>query len=75
MTYGLSYQGPQIFQVSIQGGVKIIILPCPIFSIVSKLGVLFVYILSLAPLGPLGLIGPHVPVTRVWGTHIGVVTS
>ena len=33
----------------------------------SKSGVLSV---SLVPLGPLGLIGAHVPVTKVWGTLI-----
>ena len=44
-----------------------IILPCPNWFIglyFPNLG--FIYLL----LGPLGLMGPHVPVTRVWGTPI-----
>ena len=36
--------------------VRIIILPCPIWT--------------LASLGPHGLIEPHVPITRVWGTLV-----
>ena len=51
-----------------QRSFRIIILPCPIYSIMSKLGVFSVYIYSLASLGSHGLTGPHVPVNRVWGT-------
>ena len=36
----------------------------------SKSGIHLVYFYSLAPLGPLGLIGAHVSVTKVWGTLI-----
>ena len=50
--------------------VRIIILPCPNWSIMPKLGVFLVIIESLVPLGPHGLIGPYVPVTRVWGTLV-----
>ena len=50
--------------------VRIIILTCPIWSIMPNLGVFLVIIESLVPLGPLGLMGPFVPVTRVWGTLI-----
>ena len=39
-------------------------------EVMSKSGVHPIYFWSLAPLGPLGLIGPHVPVTKVWGTLI-----
>ena len=35
-----------------------------------NLGVLFNYLRPLVPLGPLGLMRTHVPVTRVWGTLI-----
>ena len=35
-----------------------------------KIGVFSVIIESLIPLGPHGLIGPHVPLTRVSGTLI-----
>ena len=57
-------------KLEFRGGVRIIILPCPIWSIMSKSGVLSVYFYTLAPLGPLGLIGAHVPVTKVLGTLI-----
>ena len=70
MTYGLSYEVSQFFQVIIQGGVGIIILPCPNWSIMPKIGVFSVIIDSLVPLGPHGLIKPHVPFTRVWGTLV-----
>ena len=50
--------------------VRIIILPCPNWSIMPKLGVFLVIIESLVPLGPLGQIGTHVPITRVWVTMI-----
>ena len=62
--------GPTIVHVRIQGGVRIIILPCPNWSILLNLGVILVIIESPVSLGPLGLMGPHVPVTRVWGTQI-----
>ena len=39
-------------------------------GVMSKSGVHPVYLYSLAPLGPLGLIGAHVSVTKVWGTLI-----
>ena len=51
-------------------GVRIIILTFPIWSILPNLGVFLVIIESLVPLGPLGLMGPPLPVTRVWGTLI-----
>ena len=35
-----------------------------------KIGVFSVIIESLVPLGPHGIIGPHVLVNRVWGTPI-----
>ena len=35
-----------------------------------NLGLLFNYLGPLVPLGPLGIMGPHVPATRVWGTPI-----
>ena len=63
-------------KLAFSGGVRIIILPCPIWSfisksgVMSKSGVLSIYFLSLAPLGPLGLIGEHVSVTKVWGELI-----
>ena len=50
--------------------VRIIILPCPNWSIMPKLGVFSVIIESLVLLGPNGLIGPHVPINRVWVTLI-----
>ena len=59
-------------KLSFKGGVIIIILPCPNWSIMPKLGVFLVIIESLILLGPHGLIGPHVPVTRVWGTLVEV---
>ena len=52
--------------------VRIIIFPCPNWSIMPKSGVFSTIIESLVPLFPHGLIGPHVPVTRVWGTLIEV---
>ena len=52
------------------GGVRIIILHCPNRLIMPKLGVFSVIIESLVPLGPHGLIGTHVPATRVWGTLV-----
>ena len=55
-------------KLAFRGCVRIIILPCPNWSIMPKLGVFSVIIKSLVPLGPHGLIGPHVPVTRVWRT-------
>ena len=39
-------------------------------EVMSKSGVHLVYFYSLAPLGPLSVIGAHVPVTKVWGTLI-----
>ena len=50
--------------------VRIIILPFPNWLIIPKIGVFSVVIESLAPLDPHGLIGPHVLVTRVWGTLV-----
>ena len=50
--------------------VGIIIPHCSNWSIMPKLGVFLVIIESLVPLVPHGLIGTHVPVTRVWGTLI-----
>ena len=55
-------------KLAFSGGAGIIILLCPNWSIMPKIGVFSVIIESLAPLGPHGLTGPHVPVTRVWGT-------
>ena len=52
--------------------VRIIIHPFPNWSIMPKLGVFLVIIESLVPLFPHGLIGPHLPVTRVWETLIEV---
>ena len=57
---GFLFQG-----ISIVGGVRIYNPPLTILSI----RLLFSYLRSiLLLLGPLGLMGPHVPVTRVWGT-------
>ena len=50
-----------------------IILPCPNWSTrlyFPNLGVIYLLLGPLVPLGPLGLMGPHVPVTRVWETTI-----
>ena len=55
-------------KLAFKGGVRIIILPCSNWSILPKLGVFSVIIESLVLLGPHGIIGPQVPVTRVWGT-------
>ena len=55
----------KFYKLAFKGGVRIIILPCPNWSIMPKLGVFSVIIESLVPLGPHGLIGPHVPVTRL----------
>ena len=41
-------------------------------KLMSKSGVHPVYYYSLEPLGPLGLIGAPVPVTKVWETPIEV---
>ena len=63
--------GPIVFQVRIQGGVRIINPPLTILSIrlmFPNLGTLINYLGPLVQLGPLGLMGPHVLVTRVWGT-------
>ena len=60
----------RLSKLAFRGGVRVIILPCPNWSILLNLGVFLVIIESLVPLGPLGLMGPHVPVTRVWGTLI-----
>ena len=70
MTYGLFYEVPKFSKLVFKGVVRIIILPCPNWSIMPKLGVFSVIIESLVPLGQHGLIGTHVPVTRVWGTLI-----
>ena len=37
-----------------------------------NLGTLINYLGPLVQLDPLGLMGPHVPVTRVWGTLLEV---
>ena len=58
----------KFYKLAFKGGVRIIILPCPNWSIMPKLGVFSVIIESLVPLGPHGLIGSHVPVIRAWGT-------
>ena len=57
-------------KLSFRGGVRIIILTCLILSILPNLRVFVVIIESLVPLDPLGLMGPHVPVSRVQGTQI-----
>ena len=57
-------------KLAFRGDVGIIILPCPNWSIMPKIGVFSVIIESLVPMGPHGLIGPHVPVIRVWGTLV-----
>ena len=62
------FPGPVVVQVRIHGGVRIIILPCPNWSIKPNLGVIIIDL--LVPLDPLGLIGPHVPVTRMRGIVI-----
>ena len=51
-------------KLAFRGGVRIIILTCPIWSIMPKIRVFSIIIESLVSLGP------HVPVTRVWGTLI-----
>ena len=63
------YQGPQFSKLGFRGGVRIINPPLTILSIrlyLPNLGTLIKY------LGPLGIMGPHVPVTRVWGTLLEV---
>ena len=61
-------------KLEFKGGVRIINPPLSNLVIClnqeSKSRVLPVYFYSLAPLGPLGLIGAHVPVNKVWGTLI-----
>ena len=62
------FPGPTFFQVRIQGGVRIYNPPLTKLSIrffYPNLGVLFNYLGPLVSLGPLGLMGPHVPITRV----------
>ena len=57
------------------GGVRIINPPFTILSIrlyFPNLGTLIKYLGPLVQLGPLGLMGPHVPVTRVWGTLLEI---
>ena len=44
----------------------------PIILIYPNLGTLINYLGPLVPLGPLGLMGPHVLVTRVQGTLLDV---
>ena len=57
-------------KLAFRWGIGIIILPCPNWSIMPKLGFFSVIIESLVPLGPHGLIRPHVPVIRVCGTLV-----
>ena len=67
--------GPIVFQVKIQGGVRIINPPLTIMSIrlyLPNLGTLIHYLDPIVPLGPLGLMGPPRAVTRVWGTLLEV---
>ena len=55
-----------------------IILPCPNQSIrvyFPNLGVIQLLLGPLVPLGTLGLMGPHVPVTKVWGTLLEVSST
>ena len=62
-------RGPTVIQVRIQEGVRIINPPFGQMSIrliYPNLGTLINYLLPLVPLGP------HVPVTRVWGTLLEV---
>ena len=57
------------------GGVRIINPPLIILSIrliFPNLGTLINYLGPLVQLGPLGLMGPHVLVTGVWGTLVEV---
>ena len=57
------------------GGVRIINPPLTILYIrliFPNLGTLINYLGPLVQLGPLDLMGPHVPVTRVWGTLLEV---
>ena len=63
-------------KLAFRGGVRIINPPLSEFGHMSKSRVMSkskvhrVYFYSLAPMGPLGLIGAHVPITKVWGTLI-----
>ena len=66
-------QGPQLSKLGFRGMLEFIILPCPNCSMRLYLPNLeFIQLLlgPLVPLGPLGLMGTHVPVTSVWGTQI-----
>ena len=52
-----------------------IILPCPNCSMrlyLPKLEFIQLLLGPLVPLGPLGIMGPPILVTRVWGTYIEV---
>ena len=69
------FQGPQLSKLGFRGGVRIINPPLTILSIRSilpNLETLIKYLGPLVQLGPLGLMGPHVLVTRVWGTLLEV---
>ena len=57
-------------KLGFRGVVRIIILPCPKLVNLAQLRSHLVIIESLVPLSPHGLMGPYVPVTRVWGTLI-----
>ena len=60
----------KLSKLAFRGGVRIIILNFPIWSIFHSLGVFLVIFESLVPLGPLGIMGPPIPVTGVLGTLI-----
>ena len=67
------FQGPQFSKLGFKGGVRIYNPPLTKLSIrlfSPNLGVLSNYLGPLVPLGPRGLMGPHLPVTRLWGTSI-----
>ena len=60
------YHSPQLSKLGFRGGVRIINPPLTILSIIlyfPNLGTLIHYLRPLVPLGPLGLMGPHVLVT------------
>ena len=67
------YQGPQLSKLGFRGGVSIYNIPLSKLFIrlyLPKLGVNQLLLGPLVPLGTLVLMGPHVLVTRVWGTPI-----
>ena len=65
------FQGPQLYKLGFRGGVRIYNPPLTKLSIRLFYPRIFASLLGpLVPLGPLGRMGTHALVTRVWGTLI-----